>query len=100
MRWPVLALLAAMSAVPAAAEPAERLVAPTVVQAEAKSLATYGPFRVLDPRTAAVVDVTDDTTPAAFRAMLRDYPALATLRFVDCPGTYDDGANLAVGRQI
>ena len=34
------------------------------------------------------------------RAMLRDFPGLATLAFVECPGTYDDRANLALGRMI
>jgi hypothetical protein len=32
--------------------------------------------------------------------MLHDHPHLATLRFVECPGTYDDRANLALGRLI
>jgi len=68
------------------------------VQREAK--AAYGPFRVLDSRTAALVGATDSRSPAWFRAMLRDHPRLATLRFVECPGTYDDRANLALGRMI
>ena len=32
--------------------------------------------------------------------MLRDYPALTTLEMVECPGTEDDRANLAIGRMI
>jgi len=100
MRAVVLALLALFPSAPAAAEAAARLVPPSVARAEAGALAAYGPFRVLDGRTAALVDVTDEASPAAFRAMLRDYPALATLRFVECPGTYDDGANLALGTAI
>ena len=32
--------------------------------------------------------------------MLRDHPGLVTLAFVECPGTYDDRANLALGRMI
>jgi hypothetical protein len=32
--------------------------------------------------------------------MLRDHPGIATLRFVECPGTYDDRANLQLGRMI
>jgi hypothetical protein len=79
---------------------ASRFVSPELVQAERSALAAYGPFRVLDERTAALVDVTDEDSPAAFRAMLRDHPGLATLAFIECPGTYDDRANLALGRMI
>jgi hypothetical protein len=32
--------------------------------------------------------------------MLRDFPGLATLVFLECPGTDDDRANLALGRMI
>src|SRR5688572_32921422 len=75
-------LVALLPAVPAAAETA------------------YGPFRVVDESTAQLVDVTDEDSPAAFRQMLRDHPGLATLAFIECPGTYDDRANLALGRMI
>ena len=60
----------------------------------------YGPFRVVDASTAELVGITDEDSPAAFRAMLRDHPGLATLAFIECPGTYDDRANLALGRMI
>jgi hypothetical protein len=100
MRAVLLALLALLPSAPAVAESAARFVPPTVQQAEAHAIASYGPFRVLDTRTAALVDVTDEASPAEFSAMLRDYPQLATLRFLECPGTYDDGANLALGRLI
>ncbi|HEY6814543.1 MAG TPA: alpha/beta hydrolase, partial [Croceibacterium sp.] len=71
-----------------------------VAQAERAAIAAYGPFRVLDDRTAALIGVTDGRTPAAFERMLRDFPRIATLRFVECPGTRDDRANLALGRMI
>jgi len=77
---------------------AERLVAahgPLVVQGEA-----YGPFRVIDDTHAALVDVSDGTSPAEFEAMLRDHPGIATLEMVECPGTDDDTANLRLGRMI
>jgi hypothetical protein len=111
MRTLILAVAALVSAAPAAhAEPAvaheewvelgsTRFV-PILGAVEREAIAAYGPFRVLDANTAAVVDVTDEASPAEFQTMLRDYPQLATLRFVDCPGTYDDRANLAVGRLI
>jgi hypothetical protein len=111
MRPFLLALLAALlPAVPAAAETvtyevvvetsASRFVSPVLARAERSALAAYGPFRVLDERTAALVGITDEASPAAFRAMLRDHPGLATLAFVECPGTHDDRANLALGRMI
>lgn len=62
--------------------------------------AAYGPFRVLDPGHAALVDATDGRSPAAFAAMLRDWPGIAILEMVDCPGTDDDTANLRLGRMI
>jgi hypothetical protein len=65
-----------------------------------QGIAAYGPFRVLDQNHAALVDVTDERSPADFSAMLRDFPALATLEMVDCPGTEDDRANLTLGRMI
>jgi hypothetical protein len=78
---------------------ATRYVVPQA-RAERPAIAAYGPFRVLDDRTASLVGVTDSMSPAWFAAMLRDHPGIATLRFVECPGTYDDRANLALGRMI
>ncbi len=63
-------------------------------------LAQYGPFRVIDERRVALVGETDASTPGHFRAMLRDFPGLAQLDMVECPGTQDDRANLKVGRMI
>jgi hypothetical protein len=100
MRALVLALLALVPSAPAAAESASRYIAPSVVQAESHALASYGPFRVLDVHTAAVVSETDEASPAQLRAMLRDYPQIGTLRFIECAGTEDDQANLALGRLI
>ncbi|WP_435418668.1 alpha/beta hydrolase [Parerythrobacter aurantius] len=64
------------------------------------SIAAYGPFRVLDEKRAVLVGITGPATPDQFRAMLRDYPALARLEFLECPGTDDDRANLETGRLI
>lgn len=65
-----------------------------------RGIARYGPFRVLDAKRAALVDVTSDGAPAAFAAMLRDYPGIATLEMIECPGTENDRANLRLGRMI
>lgn len=63
-------------------------------------IARFGPFRVLDSNRAALVDVTDARSPAAFAAMLATYPAIAELDLIECPGTLDDVANLRLGRMI
>lgn len=63
-------------------------------------LARFGPFRVLDTRRAALVGVTDAQSPAQFAAMLRAHPGIVRLEMIDCPGTEDDLANLALGRMI
>ncbi len=72
----------------------------TVPVAVPKGIASYGPFRVLDQRHAALVDVTDDRSPVQFSAMIKAWPAIATLEMIECPGTYDDRANLRLGRMI
>ncbi|WP_374529155.1 alpha/beta hydrolase [Novosphingobium sp.] len=63
-------------------------------------IASFGPFRVLDPGRAALVDVTDTSSPAQFEAMLRAYPGISLIEMIDCPGTEDDRANLKLGRMI
>lgn len=67
---------------------------------ERQAIASYGPFRVLDGKRAALVGVTDSASPAQFAAMLRDFPALATLEMIECPGTENDRANFRLGRMI
>lgn len=79
---------------------AERFVETSRAAAPVTGTAAFGPFRVLDGRRAALVDVTDEGSPAAFAAMLRAHPGIAVLELVECPGTEDDRANLAVGRMI
>lgn len=65
-----------------------------------KGIASYGPFRVIDARTAALVGVTDATAPFRFADMLRAHPGIAMLQLIECPGTEDDRANLRLGRMI
>ena len=81
----------------------ERLVAPELSSPPAalpRGIASFGPFRVLDPGRAALVEVTDEASPAQFQAMLRAYPGIALIEMIECPGTFDDGANLRLGRMI
>ncbi|WP_181950894.1 alpha/beta hydrolase [Aurantiacibacter spongiae] len=79
---------------------AMRYVSPQQAHAEQVAVAAFGPFRVLDDRTVALVGITDDRSPAQFSAMLDAFPGIATLEFVEAPGTHDDRANLALGRMI
>jgi hypothetical protein len=65
-----------------------------------RGIASYGPFRVLGPSRAALIDATDTRSPAAFAAMLSDYPRIVVLEMIRCPGTEDDIANLRLGRMI
>jgi hypothetical protein len=100
---PILALLAtpvmAQEIVYETVEEGDRFVETTSVPVP-KGIASFGPFRVLDQSHAALVDVTDERSPAQFVAMLQAFPALATLEMVECPGTFDDSANLRLGRMI
>jgi len=79
---------------------AGRFVAPAIPAHLPQGAAQYGPFRVIDAARAALVGVTDERSPAAFAAMLAAHPGIATLELVECPGTDDDRANLALGRMI
>ena len=65
-----------------------------------RGIASFGPFRVLDAGRAALVDATDEASPAQFAAMLRAYPGIALIEMIECPGTEDDRANLQLGRMI
>lgn len=67
---------------------------------EVRGIAAFGPFRVIDAGHAALVRETDSASPAAFAEMLRAWPGIRTIRFVECPGTLDDVANLRLGRMI
>lgn len=78
---------------------ADRLVSGVPLEA-VPGIATYGPFRVVNPARAALVGITDERSPRDFAAMLRDYPQLNVLEFVECPGTFDDIANLELGKMI
>ncbi len=78
---------------------AERTLAVTAMNVP-QGIAAYGPFRVLDPGRAALVDAADGNSIRLFEAMLRDHPGIAVLEMVECPGTDDDSANLRLGRLI
>lgn len=60
----------------------------------------YGPFIVVSNDLAEMNGATDETTPAAFARLLAAHPGIRVIRMIDCPGTENDAANLAVARMI
>lgn len=77
----------------------ERLVA-SAPAALPQGIARFGPFRVLEPTRAALVGETDESSPAQFAALLKEFPEISRLDLVEVPGTEDDRANLKLGRMI
>ena len=108
----ILAPLAALCAVPAAAQEyvvveewveevsASRYVSPEHEAVERNAIAAYGPFRVIDSQTVALVDITDSRAPEQFSALLAAFPEVEVLEFIEAPGTHDDIANFRVARMV
>lgn len=63
-------------------------------------LARFGPFYVTAPDRAAMAGIVDTPTPRDFAAMIAAYPHIATLDMVECPGTWDSDANIALARAL
>lgn len=78
----------------------DRLVPLSGASSPVSGIAHFGPFVVTDSTHAALIAETDGRSPADFRAMMAAYPGITVLQMVDCPGTVDDTANLALGRLI
>jgi hypothetical protein len=119
---PVLFALAAFSAVPSAAQTTitieveefvyddaeedvggtERFVADQFATAapSIKPLASFGPFHMVAPDRAELIGSIETETPAQFRALLRAFPGIRQIDMVECPGTGDDEANLALARMV
>lgn len=96
----LLVIMAAAFAVPLHADDGAGRYLPSASAYERHAIASYGPFQVVDSQRAMLTDVTDEYSPAQFAAMLRDFPGITTLALVECPGTFDDRANLRLGRMI
>lgn len=64
------------------------------------SLAQFGPFYIIDSRSAEMRGIVGSATPTQFAAMLRAWPDLETLRMIECPGSDDDEANLKLARML
>jgi ATP-dependent protease ClpP protease subunit len=64
------------------------------------AIASFGPFQVVAPDRVELNGSIESDTPAQFRALLRAYPSVRQIDMVDCPGTGDDEANLALARMV
>ena len=68
--------------------------------ASTPAISSFGPFNVIAPDRAELDGSIESDTPGQFRAMLRAFPAIRQIDMVDCPGTDDDEANLALARMV
>ena len=83
-----------------AGEPGRDSLSAAVIQAPAAPLRAFGPFVVIDSRTAAVMGTTNSDSPDDFKRMRAAFPQISALTFIDATGTINDLANLEVGRMI
>jgi hypothetical protein len=65
-----------------------------------RPLASFGPFHMVAPDRAELIGSIESETPAQFRALLNAFPGLKQIDMVECPGTGDDEANLALARMM
>lgn len=72
----------------------------TAAPAEATRFGRFGPFVVINSHTVEVRGVIDSQAPDQFRRALLAYPGVKNLRMVECPGSEDDEANLALARLV
>lgn len=78
----------------------QRHAASPVLRREADAGPRFGPFTVVDGRTARMAGSVTGATPHQFAAMLSAHPALQRIELVDCPGSLDEEANLRLARMI
>jgi hypothetical protein len=81
---------------------AERYVADqfSIGKPSAQPIASFGPFHIVSPDRAELIGSIESETPAQFRALLRAFPGIKQIDMIDCPGTGDDEANLALARMV
>jgi hypothetical protein len=70
------------------------------VAATSPSISRFGPFYVVTRDRVELNGSIESDTPEQFKAMLRAYPAINQIDMIDCPGTGDDEANLALARMV
>lgn len=60
----------------------------------------FGPFTIVDAKTARMTGSVTTNTPHDFAAMLAAHPTLQRIELVDCPGSLDEEANLRLARMV
>lgn len=78
----------------------QRFAPSTALTGHAPALARFGPFDVVDARTVRMAGDIDARTPHQFAAVLSAFPGITRIDMVDCPGSLDDEANLALARMV
>ena len=73
---------------------------PSTVATAPQSKANFGPFNVVARDRVELNGSIESDTPTQFAAMLRAFPTIRQIDMVDCPGTGDDEANLALARMV
>lgn len=73
---------------------------PTSYAPRSAVLADYGPFQVVSPYKAEMMGTVDSYTPQRFQQMLRQFPGIKRIEMIDCDGSVDEEANLALARMI
>ncbi len=63
-------------------------------------VAQFGPFHIVAADRAELIGSIESDTPAQFRKLMLAFPDLRQIDMIDCPGTGDDEANLALARMI
>jgi len=73
---------------------------PALTASFGRARAHFGPFAVIDANTVRMAGDVTSATPRQFAAMMAAFPALKRIEMVDCPGSLDEDANLALARAI
>jgi Predicted periplasmic protein len=89
----------ALAAEPDEGAPRRHARAPAV-STPGPAKARFGPFAVVDDQTAQMAGDVTEATPRQFAAMLSAFPGLKKIEMIDCPGSLDEEANLALARAI
>jgi hypothetical protein len=63
------------------------------------AIGKYGPFSVVGDMIV-MNGAVETSTPAKFRALLAAHPGVKTIEMIECPGSEDDDANLALAKLI
>lgn len=82
------------------AAPVRRFSAAPALSTAAQRGPRFGPFTVVGGTTARMVGDVTTATPRQFAAMLAAHPDIKRLELVDCPGSLDEEANLALARAV